>query len=210
VTERRFVLSWVAVSAVTEVIAVCVALLVPAVTWGTVVLVVLLEGLLLGFGQRWILRSVRPGLESSWIAATMAGALLGRCVQFAADTGPYAAIVFEWNIAAQAGIGAALGALVGGIMALPQAVVLKNRVDRPVSWVAARALAWCIALPLLMLAGGGLAAVSSAGPSIVILALFATFGAVAAFVGSIEGVVFERLLHKRPVVTRSKIAASIP
>jgi predicted anti-sigma-YlaC factor YlaD len=77
-------------------------------------------------------------------------------------------------------------------------------------WVAARALAWCIALPLLMLAGVWLAAVSSAGPSILILALLATFGAVAAFVGLIEGVVLERLLHKLPVVMRSAIDASSP
>jgi hypothetical protein len=199
---HHFVLSWLVVSAVSEAIAVCVAFIVPAVTLGSVVLVVLLEGLLLGFGQRWILRSVRPGLEKGWFAATMAGALLGRCVQFATDTGPYAAIVSEWDIAAQIGTGAVLGAFVGCIMALPQAIVLRNRVDRPVWWIAARALAWCIALPSLLLVGVLLAAVSGAGLPVVILALLMTFGVAAAFVGLVEGIVLERLLHSRAVAVR--------
>ncbi|MDB5093887.1 MAG: hypothetical protein JWO85_1988 [Candidatus Eremiobacteraeota bacterium] len=132
---------WVVVSAVVETIVVCIALVAEAESWGTVIGVALLEGLLLGFGQRWILRKARPRLADGWVAATIAGALLGRSVQFAADTGPYAAVVSEWNLAAQAALGAALGALVGAFMALPQAIILREQTHRPLWWIVARAVA---------------------------------------------------------------------
>ena len=189
----------------TEAVVVCIAFLVPGVAWNTVIFVVLLEGLLLGFGQHLILRNIRPGLESGWFAATIAGTLVGRCVQFASDTGPFAAGVSDWNVAAQTGLGAVLGAVVGGVMALPQAMVLRNRVGRPVWWIAARALAWCIALPSLMLAGGSLTAVSGAAVPVLILVMLMTFGAAAGFVGLVEGIVLQRLLQKSAVALRSKI-----
>jgi hypothetical protein len=194
---HRFVVRWVVISAVVETIAVCIVLATEAASWGTVIAVVLLEGLLLGFGQRWILRNARPRLADDWVAATIAGALLGRCVQFAADTGPYAAVVSEWNLAAQVALGAALGALVGALMALPQAIIMRGQTHRPLWWIAARAVAWCIALPSLILAGSAIAAVSNAGPVVLVLAILLTIGAAAAFVGLLEGVVLERLLGKQ-------------
>jgi hypothetical protein len=133
---------------------------------------------------------IRHHFVLSWLVVSAVSEAIAVCV------------AFLMNIASQIGAGAVLGAFVGCIMALPQAVVLRNRVDRPVWWIAARALAWCIALPSLLLAGGLLAAVSGAGLPVVILALLMTFGGAAAFVGSVEGIVLERLLHSRAVAVR--------
>jgi hypothetical protein len=164
---------------------------------------------LLGFGQQWLLRRRSAGLERGWLKATVLGALLGRCLQFSADSGIGASLVSGWPIAVQIGLGAVLGALVGALMAAPQAVLLSRRVPRAWAWIGVRAVAWSIALPALMLAGAWLASISGNGLGALVCALLVTFALIGAFVGSLEGVALAALLRMPPIRTSGWIPPPI-
>jgi hypothetical protein len=192
----RFVASWAAVSLAAESTGAAVALVAAAVSWAAIFPIIMLEACLLGFGQRWILRRQSSGLERGWVAATIGGTLLGRCLQFGADSGVGASIVFSWPVALQIASGVVLGALVGALMAVPQAFVLAGRVRGSWRWVGIRASAWSIALPSLMLAGSWLADASGSGLAALVLAMFATFALVGTLTGFIEGIGLAFLIHR--------------
>jgi hypothetical protein len=97
--------------------------------------------------------------------------------------------------AVQAAFGALLGALVGALMAAPQAFMLRRRIKQAGRWVAIRALAWSIALPSLLLAGAWIANMSAYGIMGLVLAMFASFALVGAFVGLVEGYALTRLMR---------------
>ena len=73
-------------------------------------------------------------------------------------------------------------------MAAPQAFILRRRIKQAARWVAIRALAWSIALPSLLLAGVWIANMSAYGITGLVLAMFASFALVGAFVGLVAGV----------------------
>ncbi|MGD0472726.1 MAG: hypothetical protein ABSB70_05860 [Candidatus Velthaea sp.] len=154
-------------------------------------------------------RARSAGLERGWLKATVLGALLGRCLQFSADSGIGASLVSGWPIAVQIGLGAVLGALVGALMAAPQAVLLSRRVPRAWAWIGVRAIAWSIALPALMLAGAWLASISGNGLGALVCALLVTFALIGAFVGSLEGVALAALLRMPPIRTSGWIPPPI-
>jgi hypothetical protein len=194
--NTQFVASWAAVSIVAESTGAAVALSVAAVSWAGAIPVVLLEAFLLAGGQRWVLRGRHAGLERGWFFATLAGTLLGRGVQFAAEGSGIAAAVATMPTAVQAAFGALLGALVGALMAAPQAFMLRRRIKQAGRWVAIRALAWSIGLPSLLLAGAWIANMSAYGiTGLVVLAIFASFALVGAFVGLVEGYALSRLMR---------------
>jgi hypothetical protein len=97
--------------------------------------------------------------------------------------------------AVQAAFGALLGALVGALMAAPQAFILRRRIKQAARWVAIRALAWSIGLPSLLLAGVWIANMSAYGITGLVLAMFASFALVGAFVGLVEGYALTRLMR---------------
>ena len=100
--NTQFIASWAAVSIVAESTGAAVALVVAALSWVGAIPVVLLEAFLLAGGQRWVLRGQHAGLERGWFFATLAGTLLGRSVQFAADGSGIAAAVAMMPTAVQA------------------------------------------------------------------------------------------------------------
>ena len=193
--NTQFVASWAAVSIVAESTAAAVALVVAAFWWVGAIPMVLLEAFLLAGGQRWVLRGQHAGLERGWFFATLAGTLLGRSVQFAAEGSGIAATVAMTPTAVQAAFGALLGALVGALMAAPQAFILRRRIKQAGRWVAIRALAWSIALPSLLLAGAWIANMSAYGITGLVLAMLASFALVGAFVGLVEGYALSRLIR---------------
>jgi hypothetical protein len=192
--NERFVLSWTVVSVVAQSVAAATAFVAAAISWSGVLPVILLEACLLGVGQRWILRRAMPGLERGWFVATVGGMLLGRYVQFGADTSSAAASIANWPAGLQLALGAVLGLLVGALMALPQAYVLAGRVPRAWLWVAVRAAAWSVALPSLMAAGAWLAQASTGGLAVLVATMFATFALVGMLVGLGEGIGLARLV----------------
>jgi Ca2+/Na+ antiporter len=118
---------------------------------------------------------------------------VGRTVQFGVDTSGVAGAVADWSLAPQAALGCALGLFVGGLMAAPQAWVLAEHVERPWRWIGARAAAWGLALPLLLVtADTWLGGVSSV-PLGIFATVLAAFAVVAALVGTIEGIALGRI-----------------
>ena len=194
--NTQFIASWAAVSIVAESTGAAVALVVAALSWVGAIPVVLLEAFLLAGGQRWVLRGRHAGLERGWFFATLTGTLLGRSVQFAAaGSGIATAVAMMPPTAVQAAFGALLGALVGALMAAPQAFILRSRIKQAGRWVAIRALAWSVALPSLLLAGTWIANMSAYGITGLVLAMFASFALVGAFVGLVEGYALSRLIR---------------
>jgi hypothetical protein len=193
--NTQFIASWAAVSIVAESTCAAVALVVAALSWVGAIPVVLPEAFLLAGGQRWVLRGRHAGLERGWFFATLTGTLLGRSVQFAAEGSGIAAAVAMMPTVVQAAFGALLGALVGALMAARQAFMLRRRIKQAGRWVAIRALAWSVALPSLLLAGTWIANMSAYGITGLVLAMFASFALVGAFVGLVEGYALSRLIR---------------
>jgi hypothetical protein len=186
--NERFIARWAAVSIIAQSSSAALAFIAVAASWAGVLPVILLEACLLGAGQRWVMRRTAPGLERGWFAATVGGMVVGRYVQFGADTSVAASTVAAWPGLIQILLGAVLGSVVGALMAAPQAYLLAQRVPGAWRWIAVRSAAWSIALPALMVAGSWLAAVSGAGFAALVATMFASFAIVGAFVGLAEGI----------------------
>src|SRR5664279_2199476 len=176
--NERFIARLTAVSILSQSSSAVLAFIAVAASWAGVLPVILLEACLLGAGQRWALRRALPGLERGWFMATVAGMIVGRYVQFGADTSAAASTVAALPSLAQIIIGAVLGAVVGAIMAVPQAYALAGRVPRAWRWIVVRSAAWFVALPALMIAGSWLAAVSGAGLGVLVATMFGSFALV--------------------------------
>jgi uncharacterized membrane protein len=183
-----FVLRWVAIYAATECVVVIVASLTLATTWPWVVLVATIEGAILGLAQGRQLRELRPRFVRDWTLATIAGVMLGRAIEFAADSSPLAAQILAGPYVLQILAGAALGALVGAAAGSFQAVALRNHIRRSARWIAVCALAWSIALPSLLLVGFATGQLSGSVPVWhAVVAILLLFGAIGAVTGAIEG-----------------------
>jgi hypothetical protein len=112
----------------------------------------LVEGTALGVLQAAGLAPVVPGLDRRrWILVTVLVAGLGWAAASAPatlstdDGGPGPALVLV--LAGAAGLGAAMGAVLGGA----QSLVLRHRVAHPGRWPGANALAWTAAMPVIFL-----------------------------------------------------------
>ncbi len=163
------------------------------------------EGGVLGLAQWLVLRRELPAMPArAWIAATAAAAIVAWAIgtaivvavvpalrgdgagQSAADPGA------AFQIAAGAGLGLALGAMMGAA----QWLVLRQHVMRAGWWVLASALGWAVGMAIAFLGGGAL----PAGASLVVIGLviFASGTAMGAAVGAITGVTLALLLPNRP------------
>jgi hypothetical protein len=196
INETQLFVRWTLVSIVAETVGVAIALLVFTSVWEVVVAVAILEPLLLGLGQRWILRAAHPGLERGWLLATVLGAMLGRCVEIVADSPGVGGAISVLPPSLQPVLTTAAGALVGGLMAVPQAYVLRRHLEGTWLWIAVRAVAWAVAFPSLLLAVAGASiARDIAQPHTSLVPMLLVSCAVAgAFVGVVEGIAMERLI----------------
>lgn len=174
---RRLIVSWTAVSLIAAALVAALGSLAGAATGPIVLLVILVEGVVLGAGQRWVLRVARPGLEDHWLEATIGGTLLGRGLEYLGDSGPFAHVVSSSPTIVQYLLAAGFGAVVGAVMAVPQAITLSDRIDGAGWWIAGRGAARGVALPVLFMAGPALFALG------------------ALLIGLIEGFVLERLVR---------------
>lgn len=194
--RRAFVAAWIATSVVAETTAVLFGVLSIAINVPAVLAVAALEGLLLAIGQCALL--VRPTgtwFTTAWAAATVAGAMLGRVVEYHADVrfGPE---TVQWTMPAQIAGGIALGFAVGAVMALPQALALRSRTERAWQWIAARGIAWAAALPLLLLTLDIAPATANGNGMGVMLVAVVALPAIVA--GAIEAIAMMSLLADQP------------
>lgn len=196
-SSRTIVLGWITVSMIAELLAAGFALVAMATTLGGVLLAAAMEGVVLALGQRLLLRpAAGRRFVTAWAIATIAGALIGRTLEYAIDVGPAAAGASRWQPVMQIFGGIALGLVVGGCMALPQTLVLQRRTARGWTWLVTRAVAWAIALPLLLLAGSLVSAFSATSLSAVGASVLAVVAVAALLAGAIEGTVMASLVRR--------------
>lgn len=168
---------------------------VPAVLLTAVVAValgVLLEGLVVGAAQGFVLRRRLSGLPPRvWIRLTMIGAglawLLGMVPSSLAALSPASS-------ASQApappgylqyALAAGLGAVAGPVLGLAQWTALRGRVRKAGRWLWANAAAWAVGMPVIFL---GMDRVPWGGPPVArAAAVFAVCGLAGLTVGAIHG-----------------------
>ena len=200
-STTQFVIWWIVATIVAEGLAALSVLPLLGVTLPKVLLVAALEGILVGTAQSVILRRRPGGLDRIWLVPTVLGAILGRTFEFESDVSSVAAAIVDWSLAAHWVIGMAVGAAVGSVLALPQAVAMRTRVRAAWRWVPMRAVAWGLALPLLLVIG---AVWSHAAPgSSPWFATALIFGLMLGLVGLIEGWGMARLTGASVVETFS-------
>ena len=189
----RFFLGWVGSAILANVVAVTAVSFMQAESAPAVLSVAVLEGCCLGLVQRVLLRSMRRGLEVHWLYATVAGALAGRAMQFAIETGPLLSLSYRWPEAVQYVAAAAAGVAIGAVMAIPQVLVLRGRIRHAEAWVAARGAGAAAAFASIFAAAHALGGLDT-GPAATFAVLLAVFGSAGAVAGAIEGSVLSRLL----------------
>ena len=156
------------------------------------------EGAVVGLAQWLVLRQRLPGLtRRSWVWATIIGAVatwflgmlpgtimsvIGNDGGDLPDLDGTEALVME----------TALAIMLGAILAIPQWWVLRRHVGMAGWWLPANALAWAVAMPLIILAAG-LPLPNSLFPLLAIAA--AMIVGVGAVTGAIHGAVLVRLLR---------------
>ncbi|GAA1757714.1 hypothetical protein GCM10009747_15490 [Agromyces humatus] len=169
------------------------------------------EGVVVGYAQWRVLRDPLPAMSwGSWVWATAIGAgiawLLGMLASTVISlvTGP--ADTAEAGAAAPAEpapvvfylAAAALGLVLGPILASAQVVVLRRYVAHSWWWIPANAVAWALALPLTYL---GPSIMADLGVSVLgVGILLASVVAAGAIVGAVHGSVLIRLLRE-PIAT---------
>jgi hypothetical protein len=196
VAGSTIVLPWIAASVLAESLAVILAGRMHALTLGPAALSMFVEAIVLGVVQMLILRRTIPGLERAWLTATVAGTMAGRLLQFGIDMGAAHAVPVSWGAPFEYAGGFALGAFIGAVMAVPQALVLRHRLPGAERWILARALAWACALPALLLLFSIEAGIQAAARANGVMLVVATFALVAAGVGAIEGIVMTHLIRE--------------
>jgi len=157
------------------------------------------EGVVVGMAQWLVLRRPLPALSRrSWILASAAGAFaawtLGMIpstlIGFGADAG--AAPPAEMSDALMYGLAAAMGAVLGPILGVPQWLALRRHVRRAFWWIPANAGAWALGMPIVFVGAG------SAPPGNVFWLVatgLLTAGAAGAVVGAMHGLVLVRLVQ---------------
>lgn len=170
-----------------------------AVLGGTV-----FEGFLVGYAQARVLHRQFPDFSSGrWILATAIGAgiawLLGMIPSTAmALAGPAAGggDPPAWlNGPAQYVLAAAMGLVLGPILAVPQMLVLRATVQRAGRWISANALAWAIGMPVIFVGAGAVSHQTSMPVAIGIVALSCL--AAGLVVGAVHGLFLVKLVQPR-------------
>ena len=149
------------------------------------------EGLIVGLAQWYVLRRpfshVRP---QAWVAASAAGAFvawtLGMIPSTLADFGAAAGDTAPAAIsdALMYGLAAAMGAVLGPILGIPQWLVLRRHARRALWWVPANAAAWAAGMPLVFV---GASAPPPGGVADIAAVALLTAAIAGAVVGAIHG-----------------------
>ena len=154
------------------------------------------EGVAVGFAQGAVLRRRVPAIALGlWTAATVAGALVAWVLGMipstlasahagAAASGTPPSI----GPAVRLALAAALGFVLGPILALPQWRVLRGHTARAGRWVLANAVAWAAGMPVIFAGIGWTArhAATAPRPELVAVLLLVLAGA-GAVVGAVHG-----------------------
>jgi hypothetical protein len=177
-----------------------------------VILGILLEGVVVGGAQAWVLRGALPDLSAAgWIRATMIGAGLAWLLGMVPST--MAALMVspppsgavpggDFSSAAQYGLAVLLGAVTGPVLGLAQWLVLRPHVPRASRWILANAVAWALGMAVIFV---GMDQVPwSRGGLGVVLGVYLVCGAAGLVVGAIHGRVLRDLVRE----ARSTAAAT--
>lgn len=167
-----------------------------AIVFGT-----LLEGVVVGLFQWRVLRRAFPRItRREWVGATALGAgiawILGMLpstiLSLTMEASPTPdAPVQEPGTAVILMLAAAMGFVLGAILAAPQWRVLRRHATGAGWWVPANMLAWAVGMPLIFL---GTTAIPASGVTVgVALLLLASVLAAGAAVGAVHGLVLVRL-----------------
>ncbi|MGD2252415.1 MAG: hypothetical protein PVF70_05800 [Anaerolineales bacterium] len=210
-----FWLRWVTATAVSEMVGLSVSfgigyglgtlsmggrpLLPPLAFAGLMILTGIFEGLVVGTAQWCILRRRVPrigwlrwgfattlGAFVAWVLGMLPSTLMEFGAPLSNDGAPG---LPEYGIYLMA---AAMGAVLGIVLALPQWVVLRRHVHRAAWWIPANSLAWLLGMPIIF-AGAGWITEQCAGFGLIlsVLGMLLVAGAV---VGAVHGAALVRLL----------------
>ncbi len=153
-----------------------------------------LEGACVGMAQWLALRRSLPTIRrGAWLSATVAGAVVAWGAGMAVGTSMGDAVGSSAPSAALLVLGgAAIGAMAGGILAVPQWLVLRRAVQRAGWWVPAHALAWAAGM---LVAFAGMAFIDERTPVALVAAIAAGTGlAMGALVAAFTGIALVRLV----------------
>lgn len=160
------------------------------------------EGVLVGIGQRWAMRSWFDELPwGYWIAATGGGAFVAWTFGMVPSTlmslGAEAAQAFAPDMpdALQLLLAIPLGAVAGALLAFPQFLVLRRYLERAGRWIAANAAAWALGMPLVFLSAGGMP--PGLSPTVAAVRVLGTIAAAGAVVGAVHGWALVRMVGSR-------------
>ena len=170
-----------------------------------------LEGVIVGLAQWLVLHRRLPNLRRrAWVTATAIGAFVAWTLGMTPSTlmmlrqsaaAPPPPVLSDAEVYALA---AAMGAMLGTILGIPQWRVLRRYAASAGWWVWANAAAWLAGMPLVFI-GAGSAPVGASVLNRVLLAV-ATIAAAGAVVGAIHGLALLSLLRDsrgaplRPVI----------
>lgn len=170
---------------------------------GLAVLVVLLavyEGAVVGLAQWRVLRIALPELPGrSWILATVVGAVIAWVLGmipstlFPGNGEPVEAV--EPPMLAVLGVAAAMGLVLGSILAIAQWWVLRKHVTKALTWLGANSLAWAVAMPLIFWMVGATIGEHQTPAAVVLLVI--GIGIAGGVVGAIHGTFLVRMLAGR-------------
>jgi hypothetical protein len=158
----------------------------------------LIEGSVVGLVQWGVMRSAFPEIaRRAWWLATVIGALVAwllgslpsTLISMQAEAG--AAPAQEPSIAIVLLLAAALGALAGPILAVPQWFVLRRHVARAARWIPVHSLAWALGMPIIF-AGIDVAQRTASLP-LVLLLMAVTLALAGAVVGTVHGTMLVRM-----------------
>jgi hypothetical protein len=162
-----------------------------------------IEGTVVGLAQWRVLRTAFPAVtRRSWWLATLIGALVAwilgslpsTLIGMQAEAPSAAASAQEPSTVVVLVLAAAMGALLGPVLAVPQWFVLRRHVGGAGRWISAHSLAWAVGMPVIF---AGIDVAQRTGSLVIVVFLMAvTLALAGAVVGTIHGTVLVRLAEK--------------
>lgn len=160
------------------------------------------EGFVVGLAQWLVLRRPVPALTArSWIVATVVGAVVAWLLGMIPSTlgpamhGPSAAPPVEPPPLLVFTMAAAMGAVLGVVLAGAQWVVLRRHFEGARIWLLANALAWCAAMPFIFWLVGATIGERQSVDALALLVL--GIGFAGAIAGAIHGLFLVRLVSSQ-------------